>query len=347
MLSTTAYADAAVSGVHLDGASSPGQVCQRCRLPLRLHGTQLNDIDTASFDQLLSGSASDGQEESKLNINDGNKQNYPNYRLDHYKDKTRGHRASGYLLQSEAVPSESFVVLTESQVANAQPSQQELIGNYEATFRNHNKELPAEQQDDADAVNGFDAEPERYSLSSRLRTSDKILDVIKSKTDLDHPICSECMDQLVEGLKQQYIEVIRDRDAYAQFLSQVQNEKPTAEQQAAAEKELQEIIKEQDGVLAELRSVEQERRKVEHEIQDLERQSKSLDEEERKFWEMRNAYSAELEEFLNKRDAIKTQYVNDSALLDKLKKTNVYSDIFAIEGGSAAVDRMAGLGGRR
>ncbi|KAK9387020.1 autophagy protein Apg6-domain-containing protein [Lipomyces mesembrius] len=365
---SSAYASTGSNAVSSSGASTPQvQVCQRCRLPLRIHEPML-DLDGSAFDQILSSSAPVQGDEPKMKAD--LKQGYPSLQLDHYQARsgasaTKGngdtnliirprrpsnHRASGYLSRSSTIPTESFVLLTESQVVNAQPQsnhdRHEQIGGYEAMIRD---EASIGKEDanggDSDEQNGIDAE--KYSLSNRFKTSDRIFDIVSSKTDLDQPICSECMELLVEGLKQQYIEIVRDRDAYAEFLKQVQNETPSPEVQAAAEKELAEISKQQEEVIAELRKAEEERKKVEAEIEELEKQSKQLSSEEEHFWATRNKFSQELEEFLNERDAVKMQYAHDSELLEKLKKTNVYSDIFAIEGGSAALDRMAGVSGRR
>ncbi|KAK9322449.1 autophagy protein Apg6-domain-containing protein [Lipomyces orientalis] len=366
---SSAYASAGPNVVTSSGASTPQvQVCQRCRLPLRIHESLL-EMDASAFDQMLSTSAPVSGDEPKMKADA--KQGYPSLRLDHYQDSTGGnatksngdtnllirprrpsnHRASGYLSRSSTIPTESFVLLTESQVVNAQPpsngDKHQQIGGYEAMIRHSatNGGKDDTSGGDSEEQNGVDGE--KYSLSNRFKTSDRIFDIVSSKTDLDQPICSECMELLVEGLKQQYIEIVRDRDAYAEFLKRVQNESPSADEQSAAEKELAEISKQQEEVMAELRKAEEERKKVEAEIEELENQSKQLSSEEEQFWITRNKFSQELEEFLNERDAVKMQYSHDSELLEKLKKTNVYSDIFAIEGGSAAVDRMAGVSGRR
>ncbi|KAK9369685.1 autophagy protein Apg6-domain-containing protein [Lipomyces kononenkoae] len=366
---SSAYASAGSNVVSSSGTSTPpAQVCQRCRLPLRLHEPMI-DLDGKSLDQMLSSSAPVGGDEPKLKADI--KQGYPSLQLDHYQaissvNATNGngdpnlmirpqrpsnHRASGYLSRSSTIPTESFVLLTESQVVNAQPQgnhdKHEKIGAYEAMMQDASNKGKDDVGADSDARKRNGVDDEIYPLSNRFRTSDRIFDIVTSTTDLDQPICSECLELLVEGLKQQYIEIIRDRDAYAEFLKQVQSEIPSSEDQAAAEKELGEISKQQEEVIAELRKTEEERKKVEAEIEELEKQSKQLSKEEEYFWATRNKFSQELEEFLNERDAVKMQYAHDSELLEKLKRTNVYSDIIAIEGGSAALDRMAGVSGRR
>lgn len=223
------------------------------------------------------------------------------------------------------MPSESFVFLTQSHVANA-PVQINDV--------HHVTENPAVKAISEESDN-------EHALSTKFKTSDRLFDILSSKSDIDHPICVECTELLIEGLKQQFVEARKDRDAYIEFLNQVQNEIPSKEEEEVAAKHLERIEREQASVLAELQKVESERRKVEEEVAELDRQSKELDEEESKFWNMRNAFADELEEFLSERDAVKMQYQYDVAQLERLRATNVYSDIFAIEGGSSAVNRMA------
>ncbi|KAK9449664.1 autophagy protein Apg6-domain-containing protein [Limtongia smithiae] len=335
------------------GSSTPHSqlLCQRCRLPLGIHD-KLNELDATALDRMLSASAPASPDERRSDT--GNL--YPRFTLAHYKQEATGSDVTTRAPLSTLPTSDkrhdgnpttdSFVVLDKaslsgpptangtSATAHAPP-----IGGYEAMIR------AAELQEGAEngSKDPFDPEGGKYSLSARFQTSDRLYDIISSRTELDKPICSECMESLVEALRQQYSEVARHRDIYAAFLEQVQQCKPTPEQQLAAEKELAEITKEQDRVMAELRSVEQERLKVESEIEELERQAAKLDEDEQKFWVTRNKYAQELEDFTNERDAFRSQLARDTALVERLKKTNVYSDVFRIEGGSAAVDRMAGI----
>lgn len=247
---------------------------------------------------------------------------------------------------------ESFVLLTDSVISKARISSNGgdtmtgNIGNYEAIMRDATSD-ESRGFDEKDSISGESGDGDRYALSNRFKTSEKIYDIVTSNSDIDQPICSECIDLLLEGLKQQYVEIVRDRDIYAEFLKHVKEDKPSDEQRIAAEKELAEIITQQDQAMSDLRKAELEREQVEKEIAELEQQSRLLDDEEEKFWVTRNKYAQELEDFLEERDMIKMKLKRDTEMLEKLRKTNVYSDIFAIEGGSAAVDRMAGVSGKR
>ncbi|KAK7207036.1 autophagy protein Apg6-domain-containing protein [Myxozyma melibiosi] len=346
-----------MSKAKTEGSSSVQHtvLCRRCRLPLRMH-EQISDLDSNTFDQFLSSSAPINAD---LDFSKEQK------KVDYYKDQhgigsLRDPYSKDYRRPSATAPvspaplrsvnGDSFVLLSDSVISNARTAADAggIVGNYEAMLRRdyYSNEKRGEVDETSAAENTGDEE-DLYALSNRLKTSDKIHDIVTSKSDIDQPICSECVELLLQGLKQQYVEIVRDRDIYADFLKQVKDEKPTDEQQLAAEKELAEIIAEQERVMTDLHKAEHEHATVVQEIKELESQSRDLDEEEKKFWELRNKYAQELDDFLEERDMVKMQLKRDTEMYEKLRKTNVYSDIFAIEGGSAAVDRMAGVSGKR
>ncbi|KAK9471312.1 autophagy protein Apg6-domain-containing protein [Dipodascopsis tothii] len=314
------------------------QLCQRCRLPLRIHES-LEDLSAAQFNLLVSSTATGpGAVEYPANLlEEPTKQAYPPDRLGYYGDaartagtatpRTAERRASAFSARTMSLPTDSFVYLTQSHVTNAQPV---LIADVHHVT----------DADEAGLAPPTDAGRDEHSLSSKFKSSDRLFDMLSNKSDIDHPICTECTELLIERLKQQFAETRKDRDAYIEFLNQMQNDVPTKEEEEVAAKELERIEREQAAVLDDLNRVEAERRQVEAEVADLERQSAELDAEEAEFWAARNAFAEEYEGFLSERDAIKLQYQYDVAHLDKLRATNVYSDILAIEGEPSTASRM-------
>lgn len=55
-------------------------------------------------------------------------------------------------------------------------------------------------------------------------------------------MCTECADILLEIMSGKHVEVKKERDGYLEFIKSLQNEgQVTAEEQATAEKELEEV----------------------------------------------------------------------------------------------------------
>lgn len=79
-------------------------------------------------------------------------------------------------------------------------------------------------------------------MSQRLKVSAKLFDAISGRSDIDYPMCTECADILLEMMSGKHVEVKKERDGYLEFIKGLQNEgQVTAEEKAAAEKELEEV----------------------------------------------------------------------------------------------------------
>lgn len=171
---------------------------------------------------------------------------------------------------------------------------------------------------------------DQNALSHQMKTSASLFDILSARSDIDHPICTECTDLLLDGLTKRLANATHERDAYVNFLKDVNASIPTEVEREAAEKEIRVLKAEEEAALRELQDTERQRAEMEAEIRGLEEESKALDEEEEEFWRERNSFSLRLEEFQNERDGVNLQYDHDSRQLEKLQRTNVYNDTFCI-----------------
>jgi len=209
------------------------------------------------------------------------------------------------------------VYLTESQVAV--PPIQTHRGAYLGENGQGNGNATVDEEVDS-----------KTTLSHQVKVSAKLFDVLSSRSDIDHPICMECTELLVDGLSKRLANVTRERDAYVEFLKKVNAEIPTQEERLQVEKEYQAIKAEEALAIQNLRDTEKEKADVLAELHRLEEEAKQLDLEEENFWRDRNEFALKLEEFQNDRDSINLQYDHDSRQLERLQRTNVYNDTFCI-----------------
>lgn len=158
----------------------------------------------------------------------------------------------------------------------------------------------------------------------------KLFEIISARSDIDHPICVECTDMLVDGLQKNLEAAARERDAYVSFIKQVQGTEPSEEDIKAQQEALAKARKAEEEAMAELLRLEKEKAEVDTEIEALEEEARELDREEEKFWRERNAFTAKLTDFQNERDSINSKFDHDSHLLEKLQRSNVYNDTFCI-----------------
>ncbi|CAG8371384.1 unnamed protein product [Penicillium salamii] len=287
--------------------------CQKCRTPLKLDGS-IESLNPAAF-ELLSNSTgktlSDGATSS------------PSPGRDHY-DRASKHATPPVYRRSIPAPrgsqpkmgradsgNMSFVMLTESQVAP--PANEHLSAR---TKQNHTQVQKRTQEDG--------------SFVDQVEKTTRLFEIVSARSDIDHPICVECTELLVEGLQKRLTGSTKERDAYISFLRNLNGSVPTAEELQVAEKSLNESLEAERVALAELQALEKEKAALDGEIAALEIDSLQLDADEESFWRSRNAFSLTLNEFQNERDALNMRYDHDSQQLERLQRTNVYNDAFCI-----------------
>ncbi|KAJ5157819.1 Vacuolar protein sorting-associated protein 30 [Penicillium canariense] len=318
--------------------------CQKCRTPLKLDGS-LESLNPAAFELLASklppdprshmlisnqafGSGSTGKTLSDHGATSSPRASYPADRREHY-DRASSNATTPIYRRSIPAPRSggqshppgmpradsgnmSFVMLTESQfvpppVENA---------------------LPARPK--RKSIQGPDCHQEGGSFANQIEKSTRLFEIVSSRSDIDHPVCVECTELLVEGLQKRLAGSTKERDAYISFLRNLNASVPTAEEMAAAEKSLQESLKAEETMLADLEALEREKAKLDAEIGALEEESQQLDANEEAFWRARNGFALTLGEFQTERDALNMRYDHDSQQLERLQRTNVYNDAFCI-----------------
>lgn len=213
-------------------------------------------------------------------------------------------------------PAMSFVMLTESQVVP--PS---VVKSPDDTLPK-----PPRQDDLSRDI----IENEGKAVSEDMERVSRLFEILSSRSDIDHPVCVECTELLVDGLQRRLEAAAKERDAFAGFLKQVNAEIPTEDEVKESKELLAKARAEEAAAIEELKRLEKEKSEVDEEIAKLEEEAQALDAEEEKFWSERNAFASKLTEFQNTRDSVNLQYDHDSQQLEKLQRTNVYNDTFCI-----------------
>ena len=216
-------------------------------------------------------------------------------------------------------PAMSFVMLTESQLTPP------LV-----TTNGMTKEVA--KQKFQRPVNGLkpSSDESQTRLSSQIEVSTRLFEILSSRSDIDHPICTECTELLLNGLHSRLAASTKERDAYINFLKELNNKIPSASEICKAEIDLADTKAYEEKALAELEKLEQEKVFLQDENADLESDARALDQEEEAFWRSRNAFALTLSFFHNTRDAINASYDHDTQQLERLQRTNVYNDTFCI-----------------
>jgi beclin 1 len=112
------------------------------------------------------------------------------------------------------------------------------------------------------------------------------MNLISSRTDVDHPLCAECTHSLLASLGRQLDETKKERDGYIAFEKEVRKEKEREKDGLTpqeAEKKIAKLAQEEKLVIAQLKDAEKEREQLETELKALGLEEKALEEEEAEF----------------------------------------------------------------
>ena len=186
-----------------------------------------------------------------------------------------------------------------------------------------------EKQDEAAHRHETLSDPAR-SLSVQMETSARLFEILSSRSDIDHPICTDCTELLLTSLKSRLDESTKERDAYIHFLKSLNTSVPSAAEVSKAQASTASSKAAEAKAFAELQELEKEKAGLDDEIAALEAEALALDEEEEAFWRSRNAFEAELSRFQNERDALEAACEHDAQQLEQLRRTNVYNDALYI-----------------
>ncbi|KAI1109408.1 autophagy protein Apg6-domain-containing protein [Nemania sp. NC0429] len=307
--------------------------CQKCRAPLKLDSS-LADLNPAAFDLLVASSAQQQRQQHQHQHQQQPKRLHPTRVSYPHESERRAlydevskhagpatFKKQGNSLRGDAHHRDSsamsFVLLTDSQVAPPR-----LTTLHEQPSPNHQQRRASFST--SQRVDGKTEQPHEAERINRL------FEILSARSDIDHPVCVECTEMLVDGLQKRLESSVRERDAYASFLKQVQADIPSEEEVAESKRLLAQARAEEEESMNELLKLEREKAALDEEVIALEEESKKLDADEEQFWRERNTFASKLADFQNERDSINSKFDHDSQLLTKLQRANVYNDTFSI-----------------
>ncbi|KAF8739603.1 Autophagy protein Apg6, partial [Rhizoctonia solani] len=169
------------------------------------------------------------------------------------------------------------------------------------------------------------APPRSHHLAQTL----KLYTLLSNRTDLDHPLCTDCTSVLISALTKQLEETKRERDGYIAFERDVRNNAGTGDIKEI-EAHIEQLKLEEKTVLDELLDAEKEKARLDRELEELEREEKELEEKEAEFWRIYNANSLAEASTAASLRTIRAAQEADAAELARLSRANVYNDAFCI-----------------
>ncbi|XP_029600869.1 beclin-1-like [Salmo trutta] len=164
------------------------------------------------------------------------------------------------------------------------------------------------------------------NLSRRLKVTSDLFDIMSGQTDVDHPLCEECTDTLLDHLDTQLNITENECQNYKnclELLSQLKEEDSLL-------LELQKLGEEESSLVGELEAVEEQRAAVAEDLVQGRSHSQQLDTEELQYQKEYSEFKRQQLELDDELKSVDNQMRYCQIQLDRLKKTNVFNATFHI-----------------
>lgn len=166
------------------------------------------------------------------------------------------------------------------------------------------------------------------NLSRRLKVTSDLFDIMSGQTDIDHPLCEECTDTLLDHLDTQLSITENECQNYKsclELLSQLPEE-----EEASLLNALQQLKQEEESLIQELESIEVQREAVAKELAEGRNHSQLMDTEELQYQKEYCEFKRQQLELDDDLKSVDNQMRYCQIQLDRLKKTNVFNATFHI-----------------
>lgn len=182
-------------------------------------------------------------------------------------------------------------------------------------------------------ANGFTVvgkEGELNQISHKMRVTSELLDMLSSNSDIDHPLCEECTDQLLELLEQQLHLTEVECNDYNRFLDRLQAEEDPPHSLESLEKELAEMKLEEESLRDELSQLQVKEKAAREAVAKQEKEKERIAAEEERYWREYTRHRRDLLLAEDQYRSLECQLSYTNNQLDKLSKTNVFNATFHI-----------------
>ncbi|TKW16060.1 hypothetical protein SEVIR_5G275000v4 [Setaria viridis] len=158
----------------------------------------------------------------------------------------------------------------------------------------------------------------------------RAFEIATSQTQVEQPLCLECMRVLSDKMDFEIEDINYDIKAYEACLQNLEQESYSILSETDFQNEKQKIDKEEKKLKADIEEAEKQYSEVISEMKNLETKSKQFEELEERYWQEFNSVQFLLTSHQEERNAISAKIEDYQTHLEMLKSTNVLNDAFNI-----------------
>ncbi|XP_042220816.1 beclin-1-like protein isoform X2 [Homarus americanus] len=161
-----------------------------------------------------------------------------------------------------------------------------------------------------------------------LKVATGLYDLVSSNSDIDHPLCEECTDALLDLMDTTLSRTQRQAHMSQQLLASLTDMPDT--DVTALENELANLQLEEERLIKELAEVESEQDAAQCVLEKHEEEKARLEDEEERYWREYCTHKSQLTAMEDENRSLKSQLSYTQNQLERLKKTNVFNTTFHI-----------------
>lgn len=173
--------------------------------------------------------------------------------------------------------------------------------------------------------------PDNRSTLKQIQIASETFKMLSSHTDIDHPLCAECPEAVLDSFDRQICHMEEAKKHYEKLSERLQNEVEDYQSQMdELDAELEKLQKEEEALKVKLLKTDEQRKEIASEMARQKEREKTLKEEEQVYWREFNEHQRQILQFKDDQISVQYQLQYTTEQLDRLKKTNVLNSAFHI-----------------
>lgn len=173
--------------------------------------------------------------------------------------------------------------------------------------------------------------PDRKNTMKQIQIATETFKMISAHSDVDHPMCAECPEAVLDIYDQEIYDMDIARQHYDQMGHRLQQEvEQYRHETTELDTELEELRKMEGELTARLMKTEEHRKEIAIEKKKQEDRESELKQEEQVYWKEFNLHQQKMLQFKDDQISVQFQLHYTTEQLDRLKKTNVLNSTFHI-----------------
>ncbi|XP_025859041.1 beclin-2 [Vulpes vulpes] len=163
------------------------------------------------------------------------------------------------------------------------------------------------------------------TLSNIQNTTRDIFDILTGEKYVDHPLCEDCTDKLLEVLDTQLIIVDSENENYKYWRGRI-----CEEEMKTLQEELEGLELEEARLVQELKEVEKKQERVAEDLEAAQAETEMLEQQDKQYWKDYSNLKWQQLELQDELKSMERQLRHAQIQWGRLKKTNVFSATFEI-----------------